>query len=73
MMKEYFNPQEFQRFGEPDQMSLRDSGRTIGPNNQISPLIPERPFQNFLGGFQDNVSQRKSIYSYERFCTTTIL
>lgn len=72
MMKEYFNPQEFQRFGEPDQMSLRDSGRTIGPNHQISPLIPERPFQNFLGGFQDNVSEKIDIL-FERFYTTTIL
>jgi peroxin-5 len=53
MMKEYFNPQEFQRFGEPEQMSLRDSGRTAGPN-QLNPVIPERPFQNFVGGFKEN-------------------
>jgi cytochrome c-type biogenesis protein CcmH/NrfG len=53
MMKEYFNPQEFQRFGEPDQMTLRDSGRTAGPN-QLNPVIPERPFQNFVGGFKEN-------------------
>lgn len=51
MMKEFFHPQEYQRFleqGAPPQ-SLHHQGP------HAAPVIPERPFQNFFGGFKEGL------------------
>jgi hypothetical protein len=60
MMKEFFNPQEFQRFEDGPQQhvsphSLQHSRGPYDSHNLQSPVIPERPFQNFFGGFKEDV------------------